>query len=94
MLCGETPSSVGVPVMNIGPVLVRVFEGLVLMTVRVLSGDGLRVDVGVVTIVVPMSVFVFNGRVAVLMRMPFHDVEHNANDEQRRGGGGAPPDLL
>ena len=56
-----------VTVVKIRPVLVRVFEGLVLVTVGMFPRDRLRMDVGVVTIVVPMSVFVFNGLVVVLM---------------------------
>lgn len=57
----------GVPVMNVRPVLVRMFEGAVLVTVRVLLDDGLRMGVRVVTIVVQMRVFVLNGLVVVLM---------------------------
>ena len=58
-------TSVRVAVVNIRPVLVRVFEGLVLVTVGVLPGDRLRMNVSVVTIVVPMSVFVFDLLVVV-----------------------------
>ena len=56
-----------VAVVKIRPVLVRVFEGFVLVTVGMFPRDRLRMDVGVVTIVVPMGVFVFNRLVVVLM---------------------------
>jgi hypothetical protein len=73
-----------VVVVQIGRVLVIVFERVMPMPVRVLALDGWVVRVRVVTVVVPMRVLVLHGCVPMAMRVTFGHMQPDSQRECAR----------